>query len=325
MWGMTPNLLEIVVPAHNEARRLPAGLALLSQKVTALPFGVVIVVVDSASTDGTADVVRNWPDGGAPVRLVRCDRLGKGAAVRAGLLATSAPFVGFCDADMAADLSALDAAVSLLAAGHAAVIGSRAHQDSVVEVRHSKIRRMGAAAFRAWARTVITGVTDTQCGFKFFAGPLARAAAAAMTTEGFAFDVELLARCSVLGAGLTEIPVIWRDVPGSTFSVRRHSLRAFGDVASIWLRLRVPGSRRRRAPRSLAAVATGSLPSGETALPPLPLPPPRSGITAVAGGAQQRCDPVEAQLTWRTCGPHPAARRGPGRGQPGWMACALPS
>ena len=134
-------------------------------------------MVDSASSDGTADVVRDWPEGPVPVRLLRSDHPGKGRAVRLGLLATRAPFVGFCDADMATDLSALDVTIGLLVAGQPLVIGSRAVHGSVVEERHSAVRRLGAAAFRALARKVLPDATDTQCGFKFFSGPLARAAA----------------------------------------------------------------------------------------------------------------------------------------------------
>jgi hypothetical protein len=88
------------------------------------------------------------------------------------------------------------------------------------------------------ARQIVPGCTDTQCGFKFFSGPLVRAAAQSLRTAGFAFDVELIARCQRLGATLTEIPVRWQDVTGSTFSVQRHSAAAFRDVAAIWLRSR---------------------------------------------------------------------------------------
>jgi dolichyl-phosphate beta-glucosyltransferase len=230
-----PAAVEIIVPAHNEAGRLPAGLATLCAKAAALPLRTAILVVDSASTDGTGDIVRSWPAGPVPVGLLRCHRAGKGAAVRAGLLASTAPFVGFCDADMATDLAALDVALTLLAAGRPVVIGSRALDESAVEERHTAARRIGAAAFRALARRVVPDVTDTQCGFKFFRGSLARAAARPLRTRGFAFDVELIANCLRLGATITEIPVCWRDMPGSTFSVQRHSMAAFRDVVAIWL------------------------------------------------------------------------------------------
>ena len=243
-----PASIEIVVPAFNEAARLPAGLAALTAKAAELPLRAAILVVDSASTDATGAIVRDWPEGPVPVRLLRCERAGKGLAVRAGLLATRAPFVGFCDADMATDLAALDVVIGLLAAGHQVVVGSRALSSSLVQTRSRMTRRVGAAAFRTLARTVVPGASDTQCGFKFFSGPLARAAALQLRTVGFAFDIELIASCLRLGASLTEIPVSWRDVPGSTFSVRRHSGAAFRDVASMWLRSRVAHGGGTRAP-----------------------------------------------------------------------------
>ena len=161
----------------------PEGLAALCAKAAALPLSVAILVVDSASTDATADVVRRWPAGPVPVGLLRCDRPGKGLAVRAGLLATRAPFVGFCDADMATDLSALDVAIRLLVAGHQVVIGSRGLRESVVQSRSSLARRAGAFVFRSVAASIVPGSTDTQCGFKFFAGPLARIAAGSLRTR----------------------------------------------------------------------------------------------------------------------------------------------
>jgi glycosyltransferase involved in cell wall biosynthesis len=265
--------IEIIVPAHNEARRLPAGLATLCRKAAQLPLPTGILVVDSASSDGTADVVRDWPEGPVPVRLLRSDQPGKGRAVRLGLLATRAPFVGFCDADMATDLSALDVTIGLLTEGQPLVIGSRAVDGSVVEERHSAVRRLGAAAFRALARRVLPDATDTQCGFKFFSGPLARAAALPLRTGGFAFDIELIAICQRLGAPPTEIPVSWRDVPGSTFSVSHHSAATLREVALIWLHYR-PGRAR---PAGLPAPLTTGLaaePFGPASVIVLPFTPP---------------------------------------------------
>ena len=252
-------VIEIIVPARNEARRLPEGLSALCAKAATLPLRTSILVVDSASTDSTAQVVRQWPPGPVPVGLLRCDRPGKGIAVRAGLLATQAPFVGFCDADMATDLSALDVAVSFLAAGHPLVIGSRGVDGAVVEARSSTLRGAGAALFRTAARRILPETADTQCGFKFFAGPLARAAVRSLRTAGFAFDVELLAACLQLGATVTEIPVHWQDIAGSTFSVRRHSAAVFYDLGSIWLRSRSqrPQAVVRPAPGLRAAAAAG--------------------------------------------------------------------
>lgn len=215
-------MLDIVVPARNEAGRLESGLATLSGRLARLDVECAIIVVDNASTDGTADIVRDW-SGPVPVHLRYCGRPGKGAAVRTGLLATSAPYVGFCDADMATDLEILDDVLAMLRTGTQVIVGSRRHPESDVEIYSHPLRRVGALAFNRLCREMTGGIVDTQCGFKFFAGPLAREAAVGLRTTGFAFDVELLMHCRRLGAGIAEIPVIWRDMPGSTFSVHRHA------------------------------------------------------------------------------------------------------
>ncbi|WP_242884903.1 glycosyltransferase [Actinomadura litoris] len=248
-----PAPLEIVVPAYNEAIRLPAGLGLLSEKLATLPASAQIVVVDNASTDGTAEIVRSWR-GPVPVRLLRCERRGKGAAVRTGLLATSAPYIGYMDADMATDLAALDAVLTLLRQGHPVVVGSRRHGRSVVEGYKLPARRLGTLTFNRVVRDLAGGIPDTQCGFKFFSGPLGRAAAADLRTAGFSFDVELLAHCVRRGVTVTDIPVVWRDRPGSTFSVRRHSLQCVFELARIRSRARRPA--RRPVPRPPRAVVT---------------------------------------------------------------------
>jgi dolichyl-phosphate beta-glucosyltransferase len=232
-------LLDVVIPARNEAARLAHGLATLSGRLSRLAVPSTILVVDNASTDATADIAQNW-SGPVPVRLIHCPRPGKGAAVRTGLLATTAPYVGFCDADMATDLAVLDDVLELLNKGRQVVVGSRRHPASTVETYSRPLRRLGALTFSRLCRDVTGGIEDTQCGFKFFAGPLARAAAADLRTAGFAFDVELLLHCRRLGATISEIPVVWRDMPGSTFSISRHGAGCLRDLLLIRAAARQP-------------------------------------------------------------------------------------
>jgi dolichyl-phosphate beta-glucosyltransferase len=73
---------------------------------------------------------------------------------------------------------------------------------------------------------VLPEVADTQCGFKFFEGNLARAVASRLTVDGFAFDVEMLRIVRELGGEIKEVPVIWTDSRGSTLNPLRDGTQA---------------------------------------------------------------------------------------------------
>jgi dolichyl-phosphate beta-glucosyltransferase len=225
--------LEVVVPAANEARRLGPTLRRLTETLAALPLTSAVVVVDNASTDATADVARSVAHPTVAVHVVPCPVRGKGFAVRAGVLSGRARWVGFMDADLATRLDALPVALDQLGLGRRVVIGSRALPESVVTARHRAARRFGAFVFRRTVATVVPEVRDTQCGFKFFDGDLARAVFGDLVEGGFAFDVEVLASCQQRGATIVEVPVRWDDQPGSTFRPGHDGWRSFVEVWRI--------------------------------------------------------------------------------------------
>lgn len=241
--------LEIVLPARNEELRLPRTLTETIEHLAASPWKAAIVVVDSGSEDRTVDVVRGFAGAEVPVHLVRCARPGKGRALRQGFLTGNARYAGFMDADLATPLQTLNAVMPLLESGADAVIASRYRPGGRFVVPQSRLRRAGAGAFRAGARHVLPAVTDPQCGFKFFAGPVVRAAAARCRITGFAFDLELLGRMSQQGSRIVELPVAWTDVAGSSFRPLRHGAQAFVDL------LRIRRMMRAGAPSRCAAAA----------------------------------------------------------------------
>ena len=234
--------MQLIIPAYNEESRLPATLAALRAYVLSTAEvprpPLEVLVVDNGSTDRTGEVARSLDSPAMPVRVLRCDERGKGAAVRAGVAATTADVIGFMDADGATSLGAFETAGSLLAAGADVVIGSRSARGAHTEARHTRVRSVGAAVYRRAAAALVPGIGDTQCGFKILRGDLARDLFACCGTRGFSFDVELLARCREVKAEVIEFPVDWADVPGSTFSPLRHGLRSFAELVAIAWRLR---------------------------------------------------------------------------------------
>ena len=249
-------MLQLVIPAYNEERRLPRTLRELRRHVRdqrSLVRPVEVIVVDNASTDRTAEVALAADSPAMRVRVVRCETPGKGAAVRAGIAATDAPVIGFMDADGATRMDALEEGLRRLALGADLAIGSRGATGAVTAARHSWLRDRGARAYRACTARVVPGVIDTQCGFKLMDGELGRRVFADLRCTGFSFDVELLARAQALGARIDEFPVTWADVPGSTFDPVRHGAGSFGHLAVIAWQLRP--SRRVAAVRPAVAPA----------------------------------------------------------------------
>lgn len=232
----SPCHLEVVIPARDEARRLPRTLVETVRYLEAQPYSSSVVVIDNGSADYTVDLVTQMRSRRVPVGIIGCAERGKGSAVRRGIMTSQARFVGYMDADLATPIETLDLVVPLLESGYQAVVGSRHVRGAIRAERQTLQRVLGGAAFRAMARKVLPGVADTQCGFKFFAGEVIREFAHDLRIDGYAFDIELLGRIIDLGMPVKEVPVVWSDRNGSTFHTLRDGARSARDVLHMALR-----------------------------------------------------------------------------------------
>jgi dolichyl-phosphate beta-glucosyltransferase len=228
--------LDVVVPAYNEEARLGATLRALTEHMATLPLEVRVTVVDNGSVDRSAEVVdevaERSPDN-TVLRVIGCARQGKGAAVRRGLLASTARWRGFCDADLSTPPQVLTDVVAHLERGAPVVIGSRRAPGASYAVPQPLVRRFGSSTFRMLTRPLVGGVADTQCGFKFFSAEAAEQVFRRVTVNGFAFDVEVLAVAHRLGLPVVEVPVRWTDQAGSSFHVWSHGRRVLSEVVAV--------------------------------------------------------------------------------------------
>jgi dolichyl-phosphate beta-glucosyltransferase len=225
--------LEVVIPARNEERRLPETLEVLCDYLAGQSYTASIVVVDNGSVDRTPDIVSDWPKTPVNVHLVGCSTPGKGAAVRRGVLTSTADFIGFMDADLATPVDTLDRVMPLLRQGNPIVVGSRRCAGAAYEAAQPLTRRICGEGFRRLARSVVDNVHDTQCGFKFFRGDVARTLFAACQINGFAFDLEVLAIAQRSGCPAIEIPVRWTARDGSTLRLATHGREIARELANI--------------------------------------------------------------------------------------------
>lgn len=194
-------MLSVVIPAYNEESRLPATLEGLRKYLSGRDHE--IIVVDDGSSDRTAEVAERFG-----CRVVRHPRnVGKGAAVKSGVLASRGDPVLVTDADLAAPITELPKLEKALKSGADIAIGSREALGAKVR-RVSFKRKLAGKVFNLLVR-MLTGLPyrDTQCGFKLFRGEAAGALFSLAECRGYCFDVEVLLLAREMGLKTEEVGI----------------------------------------------------------------------------------------------------------------------
>jgi dolichyl-phosphate beta-glucosyltransferase len=225
--------LSVVVPAYREAARIAGTVARLRAALAPLAEagGYEIVVVDDGSGDRTAAVARR---AGADQVVEFGANRGKGAAVRAGVLAARGRTVAFTDADLAYPPEQLLGLLERVEAGWDVVVGSRKHVGTTTLVRARRLRALTSRAFNVLTELVLLGqYRDTQCGLKAFRSDVARLIFSRTRIDRFAFDVEVFHLAERYRLSLTEVPVTLVNSATSTMRLGRDALQMLADLWRI--------------------------------------------------------------------------------------------
>jgi len=231
-------LLSIVIPAYNEQARLPRTVLETIHWCCTQKLAFELIIADDGSRDDTLTIARLFEESDGRIRALACTHMGKGAAVRMGMLNAKGRFVLFMDADGATPLSEIPKLLAALERGYDVAIGSRVMQHpGDVDVRAKFHRRLIGRTFAFLVNLLaLEGIADTQCGFKMFRRDAAVAIFSRQKTAGFAFDVEILFLARRLALSIMEIPVNWVAQPGSKVNLVADSMRMLLDISRLqWL------------------------------------------------------------------------------------------
>jgi len=229
----------VVIPAYNEAQRLPAYLREFVAYFDGRGEPYEVIVVDDGSADETAARVLEARAIHPAVTLQGlAENRGKGFAVRAGMRAARGSVRLMADADGATPIAEVKRLETAIEAGADVAVGSRALPDPSVRREVQIHRKVSGEIFNFFARRMGVGdVTDTQCGFKLFRGAVAETLFRELETEGFGFDVELLMLARRRGCRVVEVAINWADQPGSKVDVLRDGPRMLAQIIRARLRL----------------------------------------------------------------------------------------
>jgi glycosyltransferase involved in cell wall biosynthesis len=224
-----------VIPAYNEARRLPGSLEQILAYLDRQPFSAEVIVVDDGSDDDTVAVVERFQTKHPDVRLIRNPHRGKGGAVQTGMLAAQGSYRFLCDADLSMPIRELAKFLPPALNGYDIAIGSR-EATGARRVAEPGYRHLMGRVFN-WVVKVfaVHGFEDTQAGFKCFTAEAAQNVFARQTMDGFGFDVEVLFIAQKRGYDIVEVPIEWHYKASSRVDPVRDTMRMFRDVLRVRL------------------------------------------------------------------------------------------
>lgn len=225
--------VSVVIPAFDEADRISETVHRLRSTLSSIGSegGLELVVVDDGSRDATTDRALA---AGADQVVVQPRNLGKGAAVRTGMMAARGRTVVFTDADLAYAPDQVLHIVEAIEDGWDVAIGDRRHPDTTTLVAATWPRVLGSRVVNLLVHLVLLGsFRDTQCGLKGCRSDVGRFIFSRAQVDGFAFDIEMLHLVERHGFSVAELPV---EVANSTRSTVRPGwevVRLVWDIARI--------------------------------------------------------------------------------------------
>lgn len=203
--------LSVIVPAYNEAERVPKTLVHMDAYLSKVNYPYEILVVNDGSRDKTAEVVANMAKVVKNIKLVDIkENHGKGSVVREGMLRAKGDVRLFMDADNSTSVDQVENMLPFFKEGYDVVIGSRAVPGAKLEPAEPFYRQLAGKGLNLIVQTLLLwGIWDTQCGFKAYTAEAAEKIFSVSKIAGWGFDVETIALAKKFGYSIKEIPVHW--------------------------------------------------------------------------------------------------------------------
>ncbi len=223
-------LLSIIIPAHNEERRLPIAFDKIDAFLKTQSFSAEVVVVENGSHDRTAEVTREYAQTHPYIRLLEVQTRGKGLAVKAGMLAAHGDHRFICDADLSMPIEEIVKFLPPHSDGYDINIGTRegegARRIDEPEYRHF-MGRVNNLIIKLFA---LPDFEDTQCGFKMFNRAAAEDLFSVQQMNGIGFDVEILFIARRRGYTVREVPITWYFDADSRMRLVQDSLNMLREI-----------------------------------------------------------------------------------------------
>src|SRR5580704_13929609 len=243
----------LVIPTYNAGSFIAKSVQRLRTFLDAQPEFRVLFVCDGCGDD-TAAQLESLTKGHARMSVLSYEKnRGKGYAVKHGMWRAATPYRIFTDADLAYAPEEAVKVLKLLKSGADMVVVNRAHPDSrflisPMDFPNIYKRHRMSRAFNAFLRMMLPiKVLDTQAGLKGFTAEAWNKIGPNVLTDGFFFDVELLAYAGAAKLSVKETPIYFDYIDPTTVKMVTHGWSMIIDTIKLRWRLQFEPHRVRRA------------------------------------------------------------------------------
>jgi dolichyl-phosphate beta-glucosyltransferase len=226
-------LLSIVIPALNEATRLPGTLDQIDNFLKQQSYRYEVIVVENGSTDDTVGVVERFAQTHPYVRLFAGEPRGKGRAVKRGMLEACGEYRFICDADLSMPIEELAQFLPPIRDKYDVAIGSREAKGATRYNEPTHRHLMGRINNFLIKLIALQGFEDTQCGFKSFSRKAAEDLFNVQRMNGIGFDIEVLFIAQKRGYKIVEVPIDWYYNSDSKMRLIQDSLGIIREMFEI--------------------------------------------------------------------------------------------
>jgi len=235
---MTEPEVTAIIPVYNDCVALRQAIPKSIDVLSGITNAFELIVAEDGSTDGSADLVKEFEQSDARVHLMHSDeRLGRGKALNRALSTAKGTIVCYYDVDLATDMQHLPQLISAIRAGADISTGSRLLPDS--DIRRTGGREVASRSYNFLVRFFLgSRVIDHQCGFKAFNKSRILPVLPRIRSDHWFWDTEILVRAQRQGYTVTEFPVRWRAGKGTT--VKAKDVFSMGSaILRLWWQIHV--------------------------------------------------------------------------------------
>ena len=229
--------LSLIIPAYNEEKKIEKDIREAFNYFKRKNIKGEVIISTDGITDSTNYIVKSlkkeFPN---LILLTKKNKIGKGAAIKRGILKASGKYIMFADAGYCVPFKFIESGIKEIKNGYDLALGNRADKSTVIKHKQPFYRLLGSQIFSLIVKYLLgipTFIKDTQCGFKIYKHGIARKLFKNLKTSGMMFDLEHILQAKKYGYKIAVFPIEWTNDSDTKFNPITGSIKNFKEIYNI--------------------------------------------------------------------------------------------